>query len=203
MTFGDDRDYMWDGYFGPMTEPRHEEAANYLRSLQVELFSFAEVARSKEDVDRQVRELKEAQVEALTEEIEALEKDNVKLSDSLKETLIDVIVKEKTDRGEYEDKTVEDKKLELSSRTLDSLRDTIKDMEANTITPNQSLQNMGSVTSPVFSVDNSKKDTSDKNLNKKKVYATFDHYTRVKGRSYAKQWLARVQKENNIIITLD
>ncbi|MFV1963758.1 MAG: hypothetical protein ACC658_18315, partial [Acidimicrobiia bacterium] len=65
MTFGDDRDYMWDGYFGNLTEPRHEEAANYLRSLQVELFSFAEVARSKEDVDRQVRELKEAQVEAL------------------------------------------------------------------------------------------------------------------------------------------
>lgn len=65
MTFGDDRDYMWEGYFGSLTEPRHEEAVNYLRSLPVELTTFDEVARSKEDIDRQIGVLKEAGVEAL------------------------------------------------------------------------------------------------------------------------------------------
>jgi L-fucose isomerase len=65
MTFGDERDYMWDGYFGPLTQPRHEEAADYLRSLPLEVLAFDEVARSKEVIDRQVRELKAAGAEAM------------------------------------------------------------------------------------------------------------------------------------------
>ena len=65
MTFGDDRDYMWEGYFAGLTEPRHEEAVNYLRSLPVELIAFDEVARSKQEVDRQIRELKAAEAETL------------------------------------------------------------------------------------------------------------------------------------------
>ena len=65
MTFGDERDYMWEGYFGPLTEPRHAEAAAYLGSLPVDLIAFEEVARSREIVDRQVRELRAAGAEAL------------------------------------------------------------------------------------------------------------------------------------------
>lgn len=65
MTFGDERDYMWEGYFAGLTEPRHEEAVNYLKSLPIDLIAFDEVARSKQVVDRQVRELKAAGAEAL------------------------------------------------------------------------------------------------------------------------------------------
>ena len=65
MTFGDEREYMWDGYFGPLTMPRHEEAIAYLASLPIELVSFDEAARSKELIDSQVRELQAAGVEAL------------------------------------------------------------------------------------------------------------------------------------------
>ncbi len=32
MTFGDERDYVWKGYFGGLTMPRHEEAGKYLES---------------------------------------------------------------------------------------------------------------------------------------------------------------------------
>jgi len=65
MTFGDERDYMWEGYFGPLTRPRHKEAITYLSSLPIDLLSFEEVARSKQEIDRQVTELKAAGAEAL------------------------------------------------------------------------------------------------------------------------------------------
>ena len=65
MTFGDEREYMWDGYFGPLTMPRHEEAVAYLGSLPLDVISFDEAARSIEIIDRQVKELQAAGVEAL------------------------------------------------------------------------------------------------------------------------------------------
>ncbi|MCP4088674.1 MAG: L-fucose isomerase [Gammaproteobacteria bacterium] len=65
MTFGDERDYMWEGYFGGLTKPRHAEAREFLNSLPLEVIAFDECARSKQEVDRQVRELKAAGVEAL------------------------------------------------------------------------------------------------------------------------------------------
>jgi L-fucose isomerase len=65
MTFGDERDYMWDGYFGPLTKPRHDQARDYLSGLSLELVASEEVARTREGVDTQVRELKAAGVEAL------------------------------------------------------------------------------------------------------------------------------------------
>ena len=65
MTFGDERQYMWDGYFGALTTPRHQEAIAYLGSLAIELHAFDEVARSKQEIDRQVAALKAVGVEAL------------------------------------------------------------------------------------------------------------------------------------------
>ena len=65
MTFGDDRNYMWDGYFAGLTEPRHAEARKYLGSLPIELVAFDEVARSKQGVDAQVHELRAAGAECL------------------------------------------------------------------------------------------------------------------------------------------
>jgi L-fucose isomerase len=65
MTFGDEREYMWQGYFAGLTEPRHRQAAEYLRSQPLELHAFDEVARSKQQVEQQVEALKTARVEAL------------------------------------------------------------------------------------------------------------------------------------------
>lgn len=65
MTFGDERDYMWEGYFGGLTKPRHAEAMEFLSSLPLEVIAFDECARSKQEVDRQVMELKASGVEAL------------------------------------------------------------------------------------------------------------------------------------------
>ena len=65
MTFGDERDYMWEGYFGPLTQPRHAEAVEYLRTLPIEVIAFDEVARSRDLVDQQVKDLQAAGAEAL------------------------------------------------------------------------------------------------------------------------------------------
>ena len=65
MTFGDEREYMWDGYFGPLTQPRHEEARGYLASLPIELIAFDEVARSRAIIEEQVQALRTAGAEAL------------------------------------------------------------------------------------------------------------------------------------------
>lgn len=65
MTFGDEREYMWDGYFGPLTQPRHEEAREYLASLPLEIIAFDEVARSRDIIERQIEALKAAGAEAL------------------------------------------------------------------------------------------------------------------------------------------
>ena len=65
MTFGDEREYMWDGYFGPLTQPRHEEARAYLASLPIDLVDFDEVARSRPLIDEQIATLRAAGAEAL------------------------------------------------------------------------------------------------------------------------------------------
>ena len=65
MTFGDEREYMWDGYFGPLTQPRHEEAREYLASLPLELIAFDEVARSRGLIEQQIKALQDAGAEAL------------------------------------------------------------------------------------------------------------------------------------------
>jgi L-fucose isomerase len=65
MTFGDEREYMWDGYFGPLTQPRHEEARAYLASLPIDVVDFDEVARSRSLIDEQIAALKAAGAEAL------------------------------------------------------------------------------------------------------------------------------------------
>jgi L-fucose isomerase len=64
MTFGDARDHEWRKVFRGLTEPRHAEAVDYLRSLPIELYAFPEVARTRDEIDGQVDRLKAARVEA-------------------------------------------------------------------------------------------------------------------------------------------
>jgi len=62
MTFGDAREHEWNNLFRGLTEPRHERIIEYLKHLPVELYSIFEVARSKDQIDAQVDELKAAGV---------------------------------------------------------------------------------------------------------------------------------------------
>jgi len=62
MTFGDAREHEWNNLFRDLTEPRHERIIEYLKNLPVELYSIFEVARSKDQIDAQVDELKAAGV---------------------------------------------------------------------------------------------------------------------------------------------
>ncbi|MGD8903263.1 MAG: L-fucose isomerase [Anaerolineae bacterium] len=64
MTFGDARKHEWENLFRGLTEPRHKKMAEYLGGLPVELHSFDEVARTKEQIDAQVDGLKAAGAEA-------------------------------------------------------------------------------------------------------------------------------------------
>ena len=65
VTFGDERDDMWEKVFKNLAEPRHMKLRDYLQSLPVELFSFESVARTRDDIDGQIDELRAAQVDMM------------------------------------------------------------------------------------------------------------------------------------------
>lgn len=65
ITFGDERDDMWQKVFQSMTEPRHDEAIAYLQTLPVELHADREVARTREQINAQVDHLKKSRVDVL------------------------------------------------------------------------------------------------------------------------------------------
>jgi len=65
ITFGDHRVHEWEHVFRKMTEPRHQEAVAYFETLPVELVVHEAVARTKDQIDAQVDELRAAGVEVL------------------------------------------------------------------------------------------------------------------------------------------
>ena len=69
ITFGDAREHEWNNLFRGLTEPRHESLVKYLSQLPVELHSLTEVARSKEQIDAQVDQLKAIGVTAFVAHI--------------------------------------------------------------------------------------------------------------------------------------
>ena len=58
MTFGDARKHEWENLFRGMTEPRHKGILASLRELPLELYAVEEVARTREQIDAQVDQLK-------------------------------------------------------------------------------------------------------------------------------------------------
>ena len=65
ITFGDHRAHEWEHVFGQMTEPRHEAAQAFFAKLPLDLSADTAVARTKEQIDRQVDALRAAGVEVL------------------------------------------------------------------------------------------------------------------------------------------
>lgn len=65
ITFGDERDDMWEKVFKNLSEPLHQELQEYLKSLPVEVVSFDEVARTRDDINGQVDQLRADRVDVL------------------------------------------------------------------------------------------------------------------------------------------
>lgn len=64
ITFSDPREYEYKVLYQEKTSDSIKRAAEYLGSLDIELFSFDTPARSPEEIDRQTKILKEKEVEA-------------------------------------------------------------------------------------------------------------------------------------------
>ncbi len=63
ITFGDHRGPEWSKVFERMTVPRHSKAVELISQLSVELVSFPEVARTRDQINDQVDALKGAGIE--------------------------------------------------------------------------------------------------------------------------------------------
>lgn len=63
MTFGDHRGPEWGKVFERMTVPRHQKATEILKSLPIELVSYPEVARTRDEINAQVDGLKAQGIE--------------------------------------------------------------------------------------------------------------------------------------------
>jgi len=60
MTFGDAREHEWKNLFRSLTEPRHDQITIYLKELPLEVHAFDAVARTRDQIDSQVDDLKAA-----------------------------------------------------------------------------------------------------------------------------------------------
>lgn len=58
ITFGDAREHEWNNLFRSLTEPRHKRIIEYFNKLPVALHSMEDVARTQEQIDAQVDQLK-------------------------------------------------------------------------------------------------------------------------------------------------
>ncbi len=65
ITFGDDRDDMWEKVFKNLSEPRHKELLDFLGTQDIELISSEDVARSRSQINNQVDSLLAAKVDVL------------------------------------------------------------------------------------------------------------------------------------------
>lgn len=65
ITFGDERDDMWEKVFKNLSEPRHQQLREHLASLPIELSANDEVARTRDQINAQVDALAVANVDVL------------------------------------------------------------------------------------------------------------------------------------------
>jgi L-fucose isomerase len=65
ITFGDHRKNEWEKVFQNLTEPRHEKLIENLKKMDIDLICNEAVARSRDDITRQVKELKARGAECL------------------------------------------------------------------------------------------------------------------------------------------
>ena len=167
-----------------------------------------EVKDKEEEVD-----VLESQLEAANEEITELEEER----DGLKTQLVTELATRNVDMkilsGDFK---VEDRVKEIeshSTRTLDSLKDQIKDLEKA-----KNIENDGLAAIPTSTVDDPTlkvKDGTEKggdqtetednkdNFNKYEIYDRYFLLASQKGKSAADKWLDKVQKKKGFVVSLD
>jgi len=69
MTFGDAREHEWENLFRELTEPRHKNIREYFDNYPLTLHAFDDVARTKDQIDAQVDDLKAAGAETFVAHI--------------------------------------------------------------------------------------------------------------------------------------
>jgi hypothetical protein len=197
-----------------------------LREKLVEAGHSFEDEVVSQDSEQEI-EILESQLEAANEDIEELEGTVGQLTDSLVEQLAIRLVDMKILSGNYD---FDDRAAEITShreRTLESLKDGIKDLEAQVniteLKLNDGLANKPEdevdeegVTNPVLDSKDSKagtkvkvKDSKEKDkkdsgeVNKMKIYDAYRAKCRTYGKPEADKWLRKIQKRNKLISTLD
>ena len=65
ISFGDERDDMWEKVFRDLAVPRHQLAHEYFSELPVEFHGNKEVARSMAQINDQIDELSAKKVDVL------------------------------------------------------------------------------------------------------------------------------------------
>jgi L-fucose/D-arabinose isomerase len=65
ISFGDEREEMWEKVFRDLAEPRHQLGHEYLAELPVEFYSSPDVARTLQQINAQVDDLKAKKVDVL------------------------------------------------------------------------------------------------------------------------------------------
>jgi hypothetical protein len=191
----------------------YESAKNTLVELGVEIPGLK--PEGKTDQESEI-EILESQLEAANEELDHLSNENKNLKAQLKDELATRTVDMKMLSGTFE---IADRVQEIEdhkARTLDSLQDGLKDLEKQfkiqDFVSNDGISNNPSETveDPTLSQNDSKAGSTTEADEKAKAeeqkFKLYDEYNAKVaryGRPMADKWLARVQKQNGSIQSID
>lgn len=189
----------------------YEDAKAVLVDLGVEVPGLESADTS--DKDQEI-EILESQLEAANEELDSLAEENAGLKLRLGEELATRTVDMKILSGNFE---ITDRVEEINThkeRTLDSLEDTLKDLEAQ-VKVQDFVQNDGlagdpktNIEDPTLSQDDVTPSKTDDKAAKTEEdkYKLYDNYNRLiarYGKLEADRWLKKVQTKNGNIPTID
>ena len=188
-----------------------EDAKAKLTELGVEV-PLQIVQKDDSEKDLEIQTL-EAQLEAANEELDSLVVENKELKSQLTGELATRTVDMKMLTGNFE---IKDRVAEIEShkaRTLDSLKDGLKDLEAQ-FKIQDFVKKDGITKSPTETVENptlqhndtkagSKVEQKDPEESKFQIYDEYNKRARVYGKIEADKWFSKFQKKNGILPTID
>lgn len=188
-----------------------EDAKAKLLEMGIQVPTSVEV-KDETEVNMEIQIL-EAQLEAANEELDSLTAELEILKTQLAEELATRTVDMKMLSGNFE---IGDRVAEIENhkaRSLDSLRDGLKDLEAQ-FKIQDFVKNDGMTKAPTSTVENPTLQQMDKKAevvkvekgveeNKYKLYDEYNKRVATYGKPEADRWLQKVQKKNGIIPTID
>jgi hypothetical protein len=178
-------------------------------------YQFEESAVVQDSSKDQEIAILEAQLEAANEEIDTLFAELVDVKDSLSTEMATRLVDLKILSNSFD---IADRKKaidEHKTRSLESLKDSIKDVSAQVditklsindgVSKNDVLEQkiVNPVLEPETKQVSKQSKKSEPGFNKDKIYDQYNYYARVYGKVKADQWLDKVQKMNGLKPSLD